>query len=367
VVGGGAFRQTTQKFETMVGVRSNRGLGRIPSSYLMLRAALFVMGVLYAVVLFFLRGLLGSDDDTAGSVAKLTPMDDNHSFEVVATDCLFHVRGKQFYSQYNEDGALLDTLKCMGGNVTKEYFEFGSEDGMQVNTRVLREVYGWKGHLLDGGHENPEISLHKEFFTPSNIVSLLEKYKVTKTLDLLSIDCDYDDFFIMREILVAGYAPRVLITEYNSNFGDEWAVSTLPKPVGREGEVGWRFDCYQGASASALIMLGQVFGYTPVWSNGINLIFVRLALAHRLDLAIPPPQKFPTPGGIASVDNRRTGLVHADCSNKTWKLIDSNNANKASESFLSHAEWSGGFSEVELGVQTNKGWRSFYKIDDEET
>ena len=114
----------------------------------------------------------------------------------------------------------------MGGHGTKEYFEFGSENGMEVNTRILRELYGWHGHLLDGGNEDASIPLHKEWFTPSNIVSLLQKYKVNKNLDVLSIDADYDDFYIMREILVAGYKPRVLITEYNCNFGSEWSVST---------------------------------------------------------------------------------------------------------------------------------------------
>ena len=92
----------------------------------------------------------------------------------------------------------------MGGMGKKEYFEFGSESGVEVNTRVLRELYGWHGHLLDGGNENPDIPLHKEYFTPSNIVSLLEKYEVSENLDVLSIDADYDDFWIMREIWLPG-------------------------------------------------------------------------------------------------------------------------------------------------------------------
>jgi len=82
-------------------------------------------------------------------------------------------------------------------------------------------------------------------------VSLLEKYQASKTLDILRIDCNYDDL-----LMIAGYTPRVLVTEYNCNFGDEWAVSVLPKPVGHEGEVGWRGDCYYGAPAAAFIMLG---------------------------------------------------------------------------------------------------------------
>ena len=156
----------------------------------------------------------------SGSTAKASDIKRSvaATSDMKVNDCLLqiaHVTDIKIYSQNDEDGALLQTLRCMGGHGTKEYFEFGSENGMEVNTRILRDIYGWKGHLLDGGNENDEINLHKEFFSPSNIVSLLEKYKASKSLDVLSIDSDYDDFYIMREILLAGYTPRILIVEFN--------------------------------------------------------------------------------------------------------------------------------------------------------
>ena len=217
-------------------------------------------------------------------------------------DCLLlvaHVTNIKLFSQNDKDGAMLQILRCMGGHGMKEYFEFGSENGMEVNTRILRDVYRRKGHLLDGGNENPDISLHKEFFSPSNIVSLLEKYQASKNLDVLSIDCDYDDFYIMCEILVAGYTPRVLITEFNSNSGNELAVSvshTRPLEKKNEGPNNghyWKHDCYMGASAAALIMLAEVFGYTPVWSNSVNLFFVHLDAALQEGSLIPSIQNFP--------------------------------------------------------------------------
>ena len=47
--------------------------------------------------------------------------------------------------------------------------------------------------FLDGGNENPDIPLRKEYFTsPSNSISLLEKYhiEIDKNLDVLSVDTD---------------------------------------------------------------------------------------------------------------------------------------------------------------------------------
>lgn len=279
--------------------------------------------------------------------------------------CLLHianVRDVKLYSQNDEDGAILQTLKCLGGHGTKEYFEFGTENGMEINTRILRDVYGWHGHLLDGGNENPKINLHKEFFTPSNIVSLLQKYKVSKTLDLLSIDCDFDDFWVMREILLGGYRPRVLLTEYNTNFGDEWAVAAHAKPVGKESTTSWRFNCYYGASAEAFFLLAKVFGYTPVWGNTVNLIFVRKDIAIDMGLAIPPVENIPGPWVRA---------LHHECNGKTWKSIDVEYTSRAAaDKSVSHAKFANGYADIKLGVKTfsNKGkteltWRGIHKIE----
>lgn len=278
-------------------------------------------------------------------------------------DCISRVndvRGIKLYSQNDEDGALLQTLRCMGGHGQKEYFEFGSETGVQVNTRVLRDLYGWHGHLLDGGNEDPSIPLHKEYFTPLNIVSLLEKYQVSKDLDVLSVDTDYDDLYITREILSAGYKPRVLINEYNVNFGSEWAVSTIAKPVGKEMETRWRGDCYFGASAKALITLAKAFGYTPVFSNHVNLMFVQLDQALELGMHIPSIENFP-----GEKDNRP---LHSNCSGKKWKLIDAETMKeKAMDVNVSHVEFAESFSDVTLISKEYKNGKSHWRVFSEET
>ena len=275
-------------------------------------------------------------------------------------DCLsrvHNVRDIKMYSQNDEDGALLQTLRCMGGHGSKEYFEFGSESGVEVNTRILRDLYGWTGHLLDGSHENLDISLHKEFFTPSNIVSLLQKYEVSKHLDVLSVDSDYDDLYITREILLAGFKPCVLITEFNVNFASEWAVSTIAKPVGKENEVLWGGDCYFGASAKAIIYLVQAFGYTPVFSNHVNLIFVRLDEALELGMMIPSVDNFPGPKAQA---------LHHNCSGRKWKVIDhSTMRTKAVDPEISHTEFAEALPEVTFISKTyessNGNWKMFHE------
>lgn len=280
-------------------------------------------------------------------------------------DCLSqlgNVNGIKLYSQNDEDGALLQTLRCMGGHGTKEYFEFGSETGIEVNTRILRELYGWHGHLLDGGNENPDIALHKEYFTPSNIVSLLEKYKVSKDLDVLSVDCDYDDLFVTREILVGGYRPRVLIVEYNSNLGHELEVSAVPKPVGKERSVHWGGDCYFGASSPAIIRLVGAFGYTPVWSNNVNLMFVQKSQAKELGMIIPSLDRFPPV--------LKNGTIHSDCKGLFWvKFNPGVMETLATDPTVTHEAFAKSFPVVKLTYDSYDNEFSSWRIfrEEEET
>lgn len=100
----------------------------------------------------------------------------------------------QFYAQNGEDGILLNIFRNIG--TTNQYYvevqtgvwtaacslhfftlptpstftQFGTQDASECNTRFLREVLGWSGLLMDGGYENPDINLRREFITPVRLL-----------------------------------------------------------------------------------------------------------------------------------------------------------------------------------------------------
>ena len=85
--------------------------------------------------------------------------------------------------------------------------------------RIYREEKGWNvsgSLLMDGNHENPEINLKKVMFWPDNIVQLFEDYQVRREFDLLSVDMDSYDWWILEKILEAGYRPRVISMFHSS-------------------------------------------------------------------------------------------------------------------------------------------------------
>ena len=188
-------------------------------------------------------------------------------------------RENKVFSQNGEDGVLEAIFEAIG-TTNKFYVEFGTETGVETNSRILREQKGWAGLLLDGGHENLSINLHQHFLTAENIVELFTKYSVPRDLDLLSVDVDRNDWYILRSIIgpdsagalsSAAFRPRAIVVEYNS----DWQPPD-DKVVPYDGTARWDGTNFFGASIAAFSLLARFSGYTLVYADqqGVNLFFV---------------------------------------------------------------------------------------------
>ena len=106
---------------------------------------------------------------------------------------------KKIFSQNGEDGITMKLIELIynGNNDNKFYVEFGVGDGIECNTRILREYYNWKGLQIDGSNENDKFNLRKEFITKENVVELFRKYNVPQNINLLSVDIDFNDFYCL--------------------------------------------------------------------------------------------------------------------------------------------------------------------------
>lgn len=185
---------------------------------------------------------------------------------------------KSVYSQNGEDGVLEKIFSLL--EVTNSYFvEFGVENGLECNTRYLRKKYRWKGLMMDGRHFNPFINLQREFITAENINNLFQKYNIPQEFDLLSIDIDYNDFYIWNAL--DAFRPRVVVIEYNGNHSpDEDKIALYNSHYMWDGTV------YSSASILALYKLGRKKGYSLIYAekNGVNLFFIRDDLIEKLAL-----------------------------------------------------------------------------------
>ncbi|MBU1246662.1 MAG: hypothetical protein ABIJ80_01640 [Patescibacteria group bacterium] len=175
---------------------------------------------------------------------------------------------QRFYSQNGEDG-IIKIIFDKIGTTNKFCVEFGVGNGTECNTQYLIKKQGWNFLHMDCG-DKLSPSTKKETVTAENINSLFKKYKVSKEFDLLSIDINFNDYWVWKAI--DGYSPRVVVIEYNSSI-----PPTESKTVKYDPNAQWDGTNYFGASLFALAKLGKSKGYTLIGCDrmGSNAFFVR--------------------------------------------------------------------------------------------
>lgn len=174
------------------------------------------------------------------------------------------------YSQNGEDGVIAYIFQKIG--TTSRYcVELGASDGITNSNTYFLLLQGWDSLSLDRSYNVPAYNLHKEFITAENINVLFDKYKVPKDFDLLSIDVDYNTFYLWKAIGDA-YRPAVVVVATNATHlpSEDKVVIYHPFYVGDT-------SVYFGASVLSFYKLGRSKGYSLVYAekNGCNLFFVR--------------------------------------------------------------------------------------------
>ena len=187
------------------------------------------------------------------------------------------------YSQFGEDGILNAIFNKLDGDwkQTQGYcVDIGAADGLLFsNVRQFLEA-GWKGLLfekdearfatLQGQFDNQQVhcvNSQVETDGPNGFDNLLFVCGAPNEFDLLSIDIDGQDYYILNSLL--NYRPRVVVCEY----APECDPMFIPQ-LGGEGQAGWQ----------AIIWAGTARGYIPISRTPTNLIFIRRDLIGRLEI-----------------------------------------------------------------------------------
>lgn len=185
---------------------------------------------------------------------------------------------RTLYSQNGEDGIISKLVQLIH---PKPGFciEFGAFDGVTGSNTYLLRRQGWDCLLLDRGYDVPEYKLRKEYITAQNINQLFEKYGVPDQVDLMSIDIDFNDFYIWKA-MDKKYNAAIIVLEYNASIppNEDKVVKYHPYYIGDGTN-------YFGGSILAMYRLGRAKGYSLVYAeeSGTNLFFVRNDIVERLE------------------------------------------------------------------------------------
>lgn len=165
------------------------------------------------------------------------------------------------YSQYGEDLVLVDYIAKLGlpvGHVV----DLGAGDGFDKSNSRLLIDNGWTGHLYDGAASN---DVNPMWITLESVGGL-----DSVPCDILSIDLDGNDFWILNRFLLT-HKPAVIVAEINPVFPRHLAAVMPYNPNHT-----WQNDVYYGMSLAAVEALALTHGYTLTKVHqGLNAFLVR--------------------------------------------------------------------------------------------
>jgi hypothetical protein len=190
--------------------------------------------------------------------------------------------GFKVYSQSDEDGIIQEIFRRIGAP-NRSFIEFGVQTGVECNTVKLL-VEGWSGLWIEASAlyvteirntfapflSNNQLRLSQNLATAENINSLFAEAGVTGEIDLLSVDIDFNDYWVWKAITEV--SPRVVVIEYNATLRPPMSLVVPYDP-----NQSWDGTNYFGASLEALVRLGREKGYRVVGCSygGANAFFVR--------------------------------------------------------------------------------------------
>lgn len=194
------------------------------------------------------------------------------------------------HSQYGDEHVLRAIFDAIG-TTTRAACEFGAYDGIDCSNTAWCRAEGWNVTLIEADPDRfAMLRATMEAASPLTMIPIEEGVRdfvwqkdggllqtvrcvpaavtpdnigelVPAGLDLLSIDVDGDDIFLL-EALREDQVPRVLVIEVNQSV--PWWLSVRPAALGG------RF----GSSARAILDVAGEMGYLLVEACGCNLILV---------------------------------------------------------------------------------------------
>jgi hypothetical protein len=202
--------------------------------------------------------------------------------------------GYRVYSQADEDGILHEIFRRIGEG-KRTFLELGVGNGLENNSLFLL-IQGWSGIWIEGSERKVAASrknlaaqiaegrlqLERNFITAPTIDKKIASLTAGREIDLLSIDLDGNDYYILEAI--HSISPRVIVAEYNAKFPPD-----IPWIIEYNQSHRWDGTDYFGASLKSLELLLAGRGYSLVGCSvlGTNAFFVRTDLANESRFCAP--------------------------------------------------------------------------------
>jgi len=235
------------------------------------------------------------------------------------------------FSQFEEDGILLYIFARIG-ETNRKVLELGAGSARECMASNLIINHNWEGFLVDGSEKNQKMGL--EFFknfhntsisqpeflvrwiTAENVNEICRDFEISGEIDLLSIDIDGNDYWVLEAL--DRVSPRVIVLELQNAIPPNHSVTRpylsdfdLHNYSGIERS-------FRGASISAFDRLLKGRGYMLIGTtnNGVNAFFVKSDIGLGKFHSIEPGE------ALTDSYSRSNQLIWPELSNFPWVTID---------------------------------------------
>jgi hypothetical protein len=226
-------------------------------------------------------------------IVTQTPLEEGRDklLNIVGTNRILWEYGCKVQSQNEEDGVLYYIFANIGAKY-RTALELCAGDGIECNSANLILHHGFRGYLVDG---NPEpmkegVKFYRQrkcldrvkylcgWIDKESIHTIIEYAGIKhQPIDLLVMDIDGNDFWILKEIIDNDLVkPRVICVEYQDIIGPDKALTIPYDPEFRCTMYDlWNGPNYCGASLQAFIhLLKNKYAFVGCEGLGFNGFFV---------------------------------------------------------------------------------------------
>lgn len=198
------------------------------------------------------------------------------------------------FSQWGEDG-ILDYLCDVISLDRPHILELGAGNFLECNSRFLIENRFASSVLVDaredliptvrndGAYWKTHMMAICDWITPSSVKNIQETaLEFLGHIDIISIDLDGNDFWVMSEIDLS--ETKIIVVEYNPIFGINFPVS-IPRDDSFSRESAHYSNLYYGVGLKAWVDYFSKLGFGFAGSNkvGSNAFFIKKEFIDGLD------------------------------------------------------------------------------------
>ena len=205
---------------------------------------------------------------------KLGPIGGHHE------NVSLHKKGELSYESYCTEDGISHVLIHILDNIKMEHkfvLDIGaySSHGSNALPVILKHRLPESQYLLiDGENKWQDRSVVKSWIDKDNIASVLEKHGCHKKMDLLSLDIDNMDYWVLRKLMEKKYDANIIALEFNPIFDHDESYVKKYKADARKNDKQTMGTSNYGASLRAFCELLEEYDYRLVYTITNNAIFI---------------------------------------------------------------------------------------------